>query len=40
VAVLGVERLARGDTVVAGDLIPIYLRPSEAELKRRAAHRH
>lgn len=40
VAVLGVDRLARGDTVVAGDLIPIYLRPSEAELKRRAAHRH
>lgn len=40
VAVLGVERLARGDSVVAGDLIPIYLRPSEVELKRRAAHRH
>jgi tRNA threonylcarbamoyladenosine biosynthesis protein TsaB len=40
VAVLGVERLARGDTVVASELVPIYLRPSEAELKRRAAHRH
>jgi len=40
VASLGVERLARGDTVVASELVPIYLRPSEAELKRRAAYRH
>lgn len=40
VAVLGVERLARGHSVAAAELIPIYLRPSEAELKRRAAHCH
>lgn len=37
VGVLGLERLAAGQTVGAGDLVPIYLRPSEAELKRRAA---
>jgi tRNA threonylcarbamoyladenosine biosynthesis protein TsaB len=32
---LGHSRLARGNTVAAADLAPIYLRPSEAELKRR-----
>jgi tRNA threonylcarbamoyladenosine biosynthesis protein TsaB len=40
VAVLGMERLAEGRSVATGELAPIYLRPSEAELKRRAAHRH
>ena len=35
VAVLGGERLRRGDTVAAAALTPLYLRPSEAELKRR-----
>lgn len=34
---LGHERLAIGDTTRAADLLPIYLRPSEAELKRRGA---
>jgi tRNA threonylcarbamoyladenosine biosynthesis protein TsaB len=34
---LGVERLRRGDTVTAADLVPMYLAPSQAELKRRAA---
>ncbi|HYS17822.1 MAG TPA: tRNA (adenosine(37)-N6)-threonylcarbamoyltransferase complex dimerization subunit type 1 TsaB [Candidatus Binatia bacterium] len=34
---LGHSRLAIGDTVAAADLVPIYLRPSEAELKRRGA---
>jgi tRNA threonylcarbamoyladenosine biosynthesis protein TsaB len=33
---LGEERLRRGDTVAPSDLLPTYLRPSEAELKRRA----
>ena len=33
---LGEERLRRGDTVAPGELVPMYLRPSEAELKRRA----
>ncbi len=37
VGVLGQARLAAGDTVPAAELSPIYLRPSEAELKRRAA---
>jgi tRNA threonylcarbamoyladenosine biosynthesis protein TsaB len=40
VGVLGLERLAAGQAVAAGDLLPIYLRPSEAELKRRAAALH
>jgi tRNA threonylcarbamoyladenosine biosynthesis protein TsaB len=31
---LGRERLCRGETVGAADLLPLYLRPSEAELKR------
>src|SRR5512132_883619 len=34
---LGCSRLAIGDTVAPADLVPIYLRPSEAELKRRGA---
>ena len=37
VGALGRARLARGETVAAADLVPIYLRPSEAELKRRDA---
>src|SRR5262245_18133010 len=37
VGALGRARLARGETVAAADLVPIYLRPSEAELKRRGA---
>jgi tRNA threonylcarbamoyladenosine biosynthesis protein TsaB len=36
VGALGVERLRRGDTVGAAELEPLYLRPSEAELRRRA----
>ena len=40
VGVLGEARLAGGQTVAAGELVPIYLRPSEVELKRHAAHRH
>ena len=39
VGVLGLERLRLGDVVKAADLTPLYLRPSEAELKRRAALR-
>jgi len=35
VGFLGHQRLAMGDTVAPADLVPIYLRPSEAELKRR-----
>ena len=35
VAILGRARLALGETVSAGDLTPFYLRPSEAELRRR-----
>ena len=35
VGVLGLERLRRGETVPAATLAPLYLRPSEAELKRR-----
>jgi tRNA A37 threonylcarbamoyladenosine modification protein TsaB len=37
VGALGRMRLASGDTVAVADLVPIYLRPSEAELKRRGA---
>jgi len=37
VGALGLARLAIGDTVAMADLAPIYLRPSEAELKRRGA---
>jgi tRNA threonylcarbamoyladenosine biosynthesis protein TsaB len=33
---LGVERLRRGEAATPSTLVPIYLRPSEAELKRRA----
>jgi tRNA threonylcarbamoyladenosine biosynthesis protein TsaB len=40
VAVLGLARLQAGQTVPAADLVPIYLRPSEAELKRRAVAVH
>jgi tRNA threonylcarbamoyladenosine biosynthesis protein TsaB len=36
VGVLGTERLRRHETVPAASLVPLYLRPSEAELKRRA----
>ena len=36
VGALGLERLRRGETVTAAALAPLYLRPSEAELKRRA----
>jgi len=36
VGLLGHARLTAGETVAAADLVPIYLRPSEAELKRRA----
>lgn len=32
---LGLERLARGETANVADLAPLYLRPSQAELKRR-----
>lgn len=32
---LGLARLARGETVSAADLVPLYLRPSQAEAKRR-----
>jgi len=35
VGMLGLERLRAGDTVTAAALAPLYLRPSEAELKRR-----
>jgi tRNA threonylcarbamoyladenosine biosynthesis protein TsaB len=35
VGALGHARLSIGDTVAPADLLPIYLRPSEAELKRR-----
>ena len=36
VGALGLARLQRGDSVSAAALTPLYLRPSEAELKRRA----
>jgi tRNA threonylcarbamoyladenosine biosynthesis protein TsaB len=35
VGALGLERLRAGETVTAASLVPLYLRPSEAELKRR-----
>jgi tRNA threonylcarbamoyladenosine biosynthesis protein TsaB len=35
VGALGLARLRRGETVAAAALTPLYLRPSEAELKRR-----
>lgn len=34
---LGIERLMRDETVAGADLVPFYLRPSQAELKRRVA---
>jgi len=37
---LGHERLRRGETVDATTLVPLYLRPSEAALKRRAVVLH
>ncbi|MBI4638401.1 MAG: tRNA (adenosine(37)-N6)-threonylcarbamoyltransferase complex dimerization subunit type 1 TsaB [Candidatus Rokubacteria bacterium] len=37
---LGLARLRAGDTVPPADLTPLYLRPSEAELKRRALAVH
>lgn len=37
VGLLGLERLRRGETVAAAALAPLYLRPSEAELKRRVS---
>lgn len=36
VGVLGTERLRRHETAAVAALVPLYLRPSEAELKRRA----
>ncbi len=40
VAVLGAARLAAGEHVTARELAPIYLRPPEAELRRRALAVH
>jgi len=37
VAMLGRERLRLGDTVAAAEIVPFYLRLSQAELRRRAA---
>jgi tRNA threonylcarbamoyladenosine biosynthesis protein TsaB len=37
VAMLGLERLRGGEVVKVADLAPLYVRPPEAELKRRAA---
>jgi tRNA threonylcarbamoyladenosine biosynthesis protein TsaB len=37
---LGLAQLRAGRTVAAADLVPIYLRPSEAELSRRAVALH
>jgi tRNA threonylcarbamoyladenosine biosynthesis protein TsaB len=37
---LGEQRLRRGETVAPAALVPMYLRPSEAELKRRAVAVH
>jgi tRNA threonylcarbamoyladenosine biosynthesis protein TsaB len=34
---LGIGRLRVGDSVGADDLVPLYVRPSQAELRRRAA---
>jgi tRNA threonylcarbamoyladenosine biosynthesis protein TsaB len=39
VGILGLDRLRRGETVTAAVLAPLYLRPSEAELKRRVLAR-
>jgi tRNA threonylcarbamoyladenosine biosynthesis protein TsaB len=39
VGVLGLARLRRGESVAPAALAPLYLRPSEAELKRAHAHR-
>ena len=40
VACLGAERLRRGDVAPVADLIPLYLRPPEAELRRRVSAVH
>jgi len=40
VGVLGLERFRTGEIVSATELLPFYLRPSEAELKRRAVPVH
>jgi tRNA threonylcarbamoyladenosine biosynthesis protein TsaB len=40
VGVLGLARFRAGDVVSAGELCAFYLRPSEAELKRRVATVH
>jgi len=40
VGVLGLARFRAGEVVSAGELSPFYLRPSEAELKRRAVTVH
>jgi tRNA threonylcarbamoyladenosine biosynthesis protein TsaB len=40
VGVLGLASFAAGQTVSAAELSPFYLRPSEAELKRRAVAVH
>jgi tRNA threonylcarbamoyladenosine biosynthesis protein TsaB len=37
VGMLGLERLRSGEVVKPADLAPLYVRPPEAELKRRAA---
>lgn len=40
VGALGLERLRKGEIVTPADLVPLYLRPSEAELRRGVlAHR-
>jgi tRNA threonylcarbamoyladenosine biosynthesis protein TsaB len=39
VGMLGLQRLRSGDVVKPADLAPLYVRPPEAELKRRAADR-
>jgi tRNA threonylcarbamoyladenosine biosynthesis protein TsaB len=40
VGALGHARLSRGDSVPPAELVPIYLRPSEAELKSRGVAVH
>lgn len=40
VGVLGAARLGAGEGVSAAELAPLYLRPSEAELRRRALAMH
>jgi tRNA threonylcarbamoyladenosine biosynthesis protein TsaB len=37
VAELGLERLRRRETVPTSELVPLYLKPSQAELRRRVA---